>query len=380
LLALVGCSGEPLVDADAEVLTSTDDDGAAVGLPTHRDDLPTAPAFAPLPEHAPQHTAIAFGPDSGPPYPIVLVHGWSGFTDLGPLEYFFGVKDRYAELGAEIFAPAQPPYASTEVRSEVLRAHVDAILESTGKRQVHLICHSQGGLDCRRLVAEPGYAQKVSSLITIGTPHHGTPVADLAREAPDGFVNPAGKLLGWLLGVGEGDAPEDEAWSDAPGVEEADYEAEMHDAIFDLSTEGAEAFNAAFPFGGEVRAFSVASVSNLKLAGEECDGGLLFESPWRVDAVDAALVASGLFISGLSLRDNDGLVPTDSMVWERFLGCLPADHLDQIGQIADFTPGLFSGFHHFELYDTLYTLVRTLEEEPDPDLALARMLDDSEDE
>jgi triacylglycerol esterase/lipase EstA (alpha/beta hydrolase family) len=30
---------------------------------------------------------------------------------------------------------------------------------------------------------------------------------------------------------------------------------------------------------------------------------------------------------------NDGVVPTASCVWGRFLGCLPADHFDQVGQV-----------------------------------------------
>jgi pimeloyl-ACP methyl ester carboxylesterase len=44
-----------------------------------------------------------------------------------------------------------------------------------------------------------------------------------------------------------------------------------------------------------------------------------------------------VFHASLSLRvgDNDGFVPTASMVWGEHLGVLPADHLDEIGQIAD---------------------------------------------
>ena len=44
-------------------------------------------------------------------------------------------------------------------------------------------------------------------------------------------------------------------------------------------------------------------------------------------------------------RPNDGLVPVDSAIWGEFLGCIPADHFDQIGQIL----GL-SDFDHQRFY------------------------------
>jgi hypothetical protein len=47
---------------------------------------------------------------------------------------------------------------------------------------------------------------------------------------------------------------------------------------------------------------------------------------------------------------NDGLVAIDSARWGSFLGCIPGDHLDEIGQLVHLFPDPVSGFDHKELY------------------------------
>jgi hypothetical protein len=49
------------------------------------------------------------------------------------------------------------------------------------------------------------------------------------------------------------------------------------------------------------------------------------------------------------------------MRWGTFMGCIPADHFDEVGQIADLGPALVSGFDHRAFYDTLLGFVRGLE-------------------
>lgn len=63
---------------------------------------------------------------------------------------------------------------------------VDDILADTGAAKVDLIGHSQGGLVARHYVKYLGGDQYVDSLVTLGTPNHGTAAAN----------------LGALLGVG----------------------------------------------------------------------------------------------------------------------------------------------------------------------------------
>jgi pimeloyl-ACP methyl ester carboxylesterase len=55
-----------------------------------------------------------------------------------------------------------------------LGAHIERICEQTGHDQVHVVGHSLGGLISRYYVQRQGGDRRVASLITVGTPHHGS--------------------------------------------------------------------------------------------------------------------------------------------------------------------------------------------------------------
>jgi triacylglycerol lipase len=55
---------------------------------------------------------------------------------------------------------------------------------------------------------------------------------------------------------------------------------------------------------------------------------------------------------------NDGLVTAESARWGQFLGCLPADHIDEVGQILGDSPGLGNSWDHRELYAGVVALLR----------------------
>jgi triacylglycerol lipase len=57
----------------------------------------------------------------------------------------------------------------------------EQITRAFGDEPVHLIAHSMGGLDARRLLADPQGYRRVLSLTTIGTPHLGSALADFAK-------------------------------------------------------------------------------------------------------------------------------------------------------------------------------------------------------
>jgi len=197
-----------------------------------------------------------------------------------------------------------------------------------------------------------GYQDRVASVITIATPHHGTKVANVAMAAPEGVLNPMGQFLAFLIGA-----------RDAPGGSEdveGVWEPELADAVTTLSTEGAAAFNAENPLPEGVPFYSVAAYSNLQPPPAICDAAMWTLSNRR-DALDPLLLGPAAVVSGLSFTQNDGLVSTESAVFGELLACIPADHFDEIGQIADFTPGLLSGFDHFEFYHDLVAFARGLE-------------------
>lgn len=69
-----------------------------------------------------------------------------------------------------------PPLASIDAFVPQLAAAIDKLRADTGAATVHLVCHSMGGLVTRAYLAQPN-AASVASVITLGTPHHGSGLA-----------------------------------------------------------------------------------------------------------------------------------------------------------------------------------------------------------
>jgi triacylglycerol lipase len=44
--------------------------------------------------------------------------------------------------------------------------------------------------------------------------------------------------------------------------------------------------------------------------------------------------------------------------WGRFLGCVPADHLDEVGQLRGDSPGFGNDFDHRQLFVDLVRFLR----------------------
>ena len=138
-------------------------------------------------------------PKLGPPYPIVLAHGFFGFeafAGLDAIRYFFGVKDELAKNGETlVFTPAVDPFNDSKTRGAQLLAEIQKILEQTGYEKVNIIGHSQGGLDAR--VVAHDRPDLVASVTTIATPHYGTPLADVIIDA---VSDPnAQQLIDWFV-------------------------------------------------------------------------------------------------------------------------------------------------------------------------------------
>ncbi len=118
--------------------------------------------------------------------PIVLAHGMLGLMQGlfggGRIEnYFHGIPDWLRAAGNEVIVTEVPGIGSIARRAEALR---EGILTATDM-PVHMIGHSQGGLDARHMMTHLGMAERVISLTTIGTPHRGSPIADWGVAAAD---------------------------------------------------------------------------------------------------------------------------------------------------------------------------------------------------
>jgi triacylglycerol lipase len=119
---------------------------------------------------------------------IVLAHGVLGFNALNlgvaHIKYFNGVKQHLKDHhGAHVLATGVPPVGSVKERAEEL---VDQIVRKFDRSErVHILAHSMGGLDARwALKNVEGFASRVKTLVAIGTPHRGSPVADAIQDAP----------------------------------------------------------------------------------------------------------------------------------------------------------------------------------------------------
>ena len=122
---------------------------------------------------------------------VFLVPGFFGFVNFGRLVYFAHVRefleDAFAREGlvVELHRVRLSPTSSLRVRSaELVRMLRDA---APAGAPVHLIGHSTGGLD-GRLLTTPGLsldgdldveaeARRVRSVVSIASPHRGTPLA-----------------------------------------------------------------------------------------------------------------------------------------------------------------------------------------------------------
>jgi triacylglycerol lipase len=114
--------------------------------------------------------------------PVLLVPGYGGAT--GALQE---LADRLTADGRDATVVPLPGDGTGDLHAsaDALATAAQAALKRTGARSVDLVGYSAGGVIARLWVADGG-ADVVRRVITLGSPHHGTTLADLA-----GTVAPA---------------------------------------------------------------------------------------------------------------------------------------------------------------------------------------------
>lgn len=115
---------------------------------------------------------------------ILLVHGILGFGSVfpdQPVNYFNGIQALFEAQGHEVFCPSLPALGSVATRAQVLER---AILQRWPTQEpIFALAHSLGGLDCRHVIAaSASLAGRIRRLITVATPHFGSPFADAASR------------------------------------------------------------------------------------------------------------------------------------------------------------------------------------------------------
>jgi len=125
---------------------------------------------------------------------VVLAHGIFRFDklsvlfqkqfglDVGP-HYFDGIAEFLRRNGFEVHEPDVNFTGSLAVRARDLRKRLVKVISTLGSPsdRIHIIGHSMGGLDARKVIVDhPDIAARIACLTTVGTPHLGTKAADRA--------------------------------------------------------------------------------------------------------------------------------------------------------------------------------------------------------
>lgn len=301
-LSLLVVNEEPSLEARLELRPAAE--RAEVRRLVENEDAPVDPASVLAQGYLRQGTRPLWVPR----HPVVFCHGMLAMTTLHRMlpehrNYFVAFADFLRERGVRVLFPQVEPTGGVEIRARQL---AEQIRHWTDK-PVNLIAHSMGGLDSRYLIAHLGMANRVRSLTTICTPHHGSPVADW-------FCENFGRRIPLMLAL----------------------------QTLGMNLEGVGAcrlcdcrdFNARTPDAPEVRYFSYGAAVSLERT-----------TPFLRRAWGIITPREG---------PNDGLVSVQSAKWGEYLGTLAVDHFAQ-------TPdGLFT--RPGEDFDSLGFFTRLVED------------------
>jgi len=222
--------------------------------------------------------------------PIVLQHGLFGFgsLELGKikLSYFHKIDRALEERGHPLIVSRVHPTGPIRMRAIQLKKTIRERCRELGVRgRVIIIAHSMGGLDARYMIAKLGMEDQVAALVTLCTPHRGSPYADWC-------LRNVGRKLGGLKLM------------KLLGLDVS--------AVTDLTTESCLRFNDEIPDCPDVRYYSISAARPMH-------------------RVPAFMIHSHKLISDIE-GPNDGVVSVASATWGEHLETWPCDHLHAINK------------------------------------------------
>ncbi|MNK54874.1 Extracellular esterase EstB precursor [compost metagenome] len=146
----------------------------------------------------------AAGTIPGQGMPVLLVHGYvcnGGYwTKLSLQLARAGIVHKAIDL--------EPINADIEEFVPLVEQAITELCARTGSDRVILVAHSMGGLVARAWLRHYG-AARVARIVTIGTPHHGTALANLAAGANAHQMSRVnGTPSGWLAQLAASETPE----------------------------------------------------------------------------------------------------------------------------------------------------------------------------
>lgn len=240
-------------------------------------------------------------------YPIVLVHGVLGFSDILGIDYFHRVPDDLRAHGATVLVPAVSAVNDPDVRGEQLLKQLKQWSAAGGYQKFNLVAHSLGGPTARYVA---GVAPDlVASVTSVGSPHDLSGGGGTA-SALNFIINSEvlAEFLGNVIGLvsGQPDLPQDQqalqAWArDTP------------------------AFNARFPAG---------KPTTFCGQGAEVVDGIFFYSVTGNKPKTNFLDPSDLTMAVEPGFPGDGLVPVCAAHWGKVLrDDYPWNHIDEMNHV-----------------------------------------------
>lgn len=333
---------------------------------------------------------------------VVLVPGFFGFANMGDLAYFGHVHTYLSEAyPARGWTPVLHVVKTFPTASLPRRA--TCLLEAIAKdaaddAPIHLIGHSSGGLDARLLLA-PGVAlpttrdveaiaRRVTHVVTVATPHRGTPLASFfatrlganlleVLSLATMYLLRLGRMpLSALLAVGTTYAQLDDLGPNSALLDQlfkdllADFTPDRRRAITDFLTavrddralltqlmpEAMELVTATthdrpgVRYGAVVTRAVPPSLASWTMPGFDPAAHVLHllyralhaatrDAKARLPALapDAVRALRAVYGTLPDPTDNDGVVPTLSQVHGELIHATHGDHLDVIGHFGDAT-------------------------------------------
>jgi len=158
--------------------------------------------------------------------PILLVHGLIDNRSVFTLLRLGLTRRGFGRVFAMNYSTLTHDVRTAAAR---LGEEVETIVAATGYERIHIVGHSLGGLIARYYVTRLGGDARVHTLVTLGTPHHGTYVAYLAPTRLTRQLRPGSPLMTEL----EEPAPDCRTrfivyWSDADQMVVPQHNAALH--------------------------------------------------------------------------------------------------------------------------------------------------------
>jgi triacylglycerol lipase len=112
-------------------------------------------------------------------YPVVLVHGIIAHDRASTIKFWGRIPEVLTSRGIKVFLGNTDAWGSYETNALLLKKTIENIVAHTNTEKVNIIAHSKGGIDSRYLIWKHDFGDKIASLTTLCTPHHGSEIADL---------------------------------------------------------------------------------------------------------------------------------------------------------------------------------------------------------